>query len=57
LLKNLEKRFRFYIDYYILNIIFIKDYYPLPLIKKSLNYLKEIYYFTKINIISIFNNI
>jgi hypothetical protein len=30
--KKLGKSFRFCIDYYALNIIIIKNYYPLPLI-------------------------
>ncbi|RAL06294.1 putative retrotransposon poly protein, partial [Aspergillus ibericus CBS 121593] len=56
-IKKFGGRFRFYINYYILNIIFIKDYYLFLLVKEILNNLKKIYYFTKINIISIFNNI
>ena len=48
---------RFYINYRALNNISAKDRYPLPLIKESLNNLKGMKYFTKIDIISAFNNI
>ena len=34
-----------------------KDRYPLPLIKKTLNALKGMKYFLKINIVATFNNI
>jgi len=48
---------RFCVDYRALNNISAKDRYPLPLIKESLNNLKGMKYFTKIDIISAFNNI
>lgn len=47
----------FCVDYQALNAISEKDRYPLPLIKESLNNLKGMKYFTKIDIISAFNNI
>ncbi|PYI17769.1 hypothetical protein BO99DRAFT_337053, partial [Aspergillus violaceofuscus CBS 115571] len=47
----------FYINYYILNNSFIKDYYLRLFIKEILNNFKNIKYFTKFNIISTFNNI
>jgi hypothetical protein len=49
--------FRFYIDYRALNNITVKDRYLLPLIKKSLNNLSGINYFSHIDIISAFNNL
>ena len=48
---------RFYIDYRALNNITIKDRYPLPLIKETLNNLKGIKYFLKVDIITTFNEI
>jgi hypothetical protein len=48
---------RFCVDYRALNAILAKDRYPLPLVKKTLNNLKGIKFFTKIDIISAFNNI
>ena len=48
---------RFCVDYRGLNNISVKDRYPLPLTKESLNNLKGMKYFTKIDIISAFNNI
>jgi hypothetical protein len=44
-------------DYRALNEISVKDRYPLLLIKETLNNLKGIRFFTKIDIISAFNNI
>ena len=40
-----------------MNNISVKDRYPLPLTKESLNNLKGMKYFTKVDIISAFNNI
>jgi hypothetical protein len=48
---------RFCVDYRALNAISAKDRYPLPLTKESLNNLKGMKYFTKIDIISAFNNL
>ncbi|PLB49550.1 hypothetical protein P170DRAFT_322855, partial [Aspergillus steynii IBT 23096] len=45
-----NKSLYFYINYQALNTIIIKDYYLLSLVKKTLNNLKKIYYFIKINI-------
>ncbi|CBF82237.1 hypothetical protein AN5254.2 [Aspergillus nidulans FGSC A4] len=47
----------FCVDYQALNVILVKDQYPLPLVKETLNNLKGMRYFTKIDIISAFNNI
>lgn len=48
---------RFCVDYRALNAITVKDRYPLPLTKETLNNLKGMKYFTKIDIISAFNNL
>ncbi|KAK9652865.1 hypothetical protein HCH54_010281 [Aspergillus fumigatus] len=48
---------RICVDYRALNAITVKDRYPLPLTKETLNNLKGMKYFTKIDIISAFNNI
>ena len=47
----------FCVDYRALNAITVKDRYPLPLTKETLNNLKGMKYFTKIDIISAFNNL
>lgn len=44
-------------DFRALNEISVKDRYPLPLIKETLNNLNGMKYFTKIDIISAFNNV
>jgi hypothetical protein len=44
-------------DYRALNEVSVKDRYPLPLIKETLNNLQGIKYFSKIDIISVFNNV
>jgi hypothetical protein len=48
---------RLYMDYRALNEVSVKDRYPLPLIKETLNNLEGMKYFIKINIISAFNNV
>ena len=48
---------RFCVDYRALNAVTVKDRYPLPLTKESLNNLKGMKYFSKIDIISAFNNL
>jgi hypothetical protein len=55
--KKADGGLRFYVDYRGLNNISVKDRYPLPLIKEFLNNLKRMKYFTKIDIVFIFNNI
>ena len=55
--KKADGSLRFCVDYRGLNNISVKDRYPLPLTKESLNNLKGMKYFTKIDIISAFNNI
>jgi Reverse transcriptase (RNA-dependent DNA polymerase) len=49
--------FCFCIDYYTLNIITIKNYYPLPLIQEILVWLSKTKIYTKLDIIAIFNRI
>lgn len=48
---------RFCVDYRALNALTVKDRYPLPLTKESLNNLKGMRFFTKVDIISAFNNL
>jgi transposase InsO family protein len=48
---------RFCVDYRALNNITVKDRYPLPLINESLNNLAGMEYFSKIDIVSAFNNL
>lgn len=48
---------RLCMDYRALNEVSVKDRYPLPLIKETLNNLEGMRYFTKIDIISAFNNV
>ena len=44
-----------YHNYRGLNTVTIKNRYPLPLVRKTLNALYSAKYFTKLNIITIFN--
>ena len=55
--KKPDGGLRFCVDYRALNALTVKDRYPLPLTKESLNNLKGMKYFTKIDIISAFNNL
>lgn len=48
---------RLCMDYRALNDISAKDRYPLPLIKETLNNLEGMKYFSKVDIISAFNNV
>ena len=48
---------RLCIDFRAINNVSGKDRYPLPLIKETLNNLKDMKYFSKIDIISAFNNV
>ncbi len=49
ILKN-DSNLRLYVDYCNLNIIIIKNRYSLSLIKKTLNCLINVVYFTKLNL-------
>lgn len=55
--KDGGKSLRLCMDYRGLNAVSVKDRYPLPLTKETLNNLKGMMYFSKIDIISAFNNI
>jgi hypothetical protein len=55
--KKADEGLRFCVDYRGLNNISVKTRYSLPLIKIFLNNLKEMKYFTKIDIVFAFNNI
>lgn len=55
--KKPDGGLRFCVDYRGLNNITVKDRYPLPLIKESLNNLKGMKYFSKIDIVAAFNNV
>jgi hypothetical protein len=46
-----------YYDYWGLNTVTIKNWYPLLLIRETLNALYSAKYFTKLNIITTFNRI
>ena len=49
--------FRFCVDYKAFNFITVKNRYPLPLIQETLNRLTKTKYFTKLDIVAIFNKI
>jgi hypothetical protein len=53
--KKPGKGFCFCIDYYVLNTIIIKNYYPLFLIQEILAWLSKTKIYTKLDIIIIFN--
>ena len=55
--KKPDRGLRFCVDYRGLNNILVKDRYPLPLVKESLNNLKGMKYFSKVDIIAAFNNV
>ena len=46
-----------YYNYWGLNIVTIKNWYPLPLIREILDALYSIKYFTKLDVIAAFNQI
>ena len=48
---------QFCVDYCDLNALTIKNQYPLPLIRETLNRLCKAVYFTKLNIVAAFNKI
>ena len=53
--KKLKGGIWFYINYRGLNTIIIKNWYPIPLIYKTLKRLSEAKIYTKLNIIAAFN--
>lgn len=48
---------RFCVDYRRLNAITVKDRYPIPLIKETLNQLSQAKIFTKLDVIAAFNKL
>ena len=56
-LKKLGGSFRLCVNYKAFNAITIKNRYPLPLIQETLNRLVKAKYFTKLNIVAVFNKI
>ena len=48
---------RFYVDYRALNEIIIKNRYPIPLMRETLNILCKARYYSKIDIIAAFNKL
>jgi hypothetical protein len=55
--KKPNGKLRFYIDYRALNIITIKNHYPLPLIQKTLARFSKAKFYTKLDVIIAFNRI
>ena len=55
--KKSEGGLCFCVDYWGLNVITIKNWYPLPLISETLNCLSWVRIFTKLNIIAAFNRL
>ena len=56
-MKKSEEGLYFCVDYWGLNVIIIKNWYPLPLISETLNCLSWVRIFTKLNIIAAFNRL
>ena len=44
-------------DYRALNALIIKDRYPIPLIKETLEHLAKAKFYTKLDIVAVFNNL
>ena len=57
LVKKLGGELRFCVDYYALNVVTIKNWYPILIINKTLGKLANAVCFTKLNIIAVFNRI
>ena len=55
LVRKLGERLCFCINYHALNIVTIKNWYPIPLINETLGKLANIVCFTKLDIIATFN--
>ena len=56
-MKKPERDLYFYIDYWGLNVITVKNWYSLPLISETLNHLSWVRIFIKLNIIAAFNRL
>ena len=54
---KLNGRLRIYVNYRALNALTVKDRYPIPLIRETLNRLSKAKYFTKLDIVLAFNNL
>jgi hypothetical protein len=57
LVRKLGGSLRFYVDYRGLNDVTIKNRYPIPLIRETLDKLARAKFFSKFNIIAAFNKI
>ena len=55
--KKLESSLPFFVDYRGINAFTIKNKYPLPLIRETLDRLCNAVYFTKLDIVTVFNKI
>ena len=55
IIKKSRGGLRFYVDYRALNAVTIKNRYSIPKIRETLNKLSRTKYFTKFDIISVFN--
>jgi hypothetical protein len=55
--KKPNRGLRFYVDYRSLNAITVKNQYPLPLIKETLEKIVRVKVFTKLDIIATFNKL
>jgi hypothetical protein len=53
--KKPNRGLRFYVDYRALNTIIIKNYYPLPLIQETLVCFSKTKFYTKLDVIIVFN--
>ena len=56
-MKKPEEGLHFCVNYWGLNVITVKNWYPLPLISETLNCLSWVRIFTKLNIIAAFNRL
>lgn len=57
LIKKPSGSIRIYVNYRVLNALTVKDRYPIPLIKETLERLLKAKFYTKLNIITTFNNL
>jgi hypothetical protein len=55
--KKPDRGLRFCVDYRALNIIIIKNHYPLPLIQEILVCFSKAKFYTKLDVIAVFNRI
>ena len=57
LVKKPGGSIRVYVDYRALNALTVKDRYPISLIKETLERLSKAKFYTKLDIIVVFNNL